>query len=105
MTVADKIIYSTDPDWKPNPAKKAGQNQKSYNPVYIERERKGRGGKTVTTISNLRGDLKPLLKELRIFCGSGGTLKNGIIEIQGDQREKIAQYLEQKGIPFKKRGG
>ena len=105
IDVADRIIYSTNPDWKPEHEKKSVQNQKSHNPAYIERVRKGRGGKTVTTISNLHGDLKPHLRELRFLCGSGGTLKNGIIEIQGDQREKIAQYLEQKGIPYKKRGG
>ena len=100
-----KIVYSTDPDWKPEQENKPSHNQNSDKPAYIERERKGRGGKTVTTISHLNGDLKPLLKELRKFCGSGGTIKNGIIEIQGDQRAKISQFLEQKGIHFKKRGG
>ena len=103
--MGDRIVYSTDPDWKPEPEKKAEQNQKLPRPAYIERERKGRGGKTVTTISNLSGDLKSLLKELRIYCGSGGTVKNGVIEIQGDQREKIARFLEKKGVLYKKRGG
>jgi translation initiation factor 1 len=105
MKVADRIVYSTDPDWKPESEKKSEKILKSDQLAYIERERKGHGGKTVTTISNLRGDLKLLLKDLRIFCGSGGTLKNGIIQIQGDQRNKIAEYLDQNGIRYKKRGG
>jgi translation initiation factor 1 len=73
--------------------------------VYIKREVKGRAGKTVTTISNVGMELKRIQKELQRLCGAGGTVKNGIIEIQGDHREKIKVYLEKKGMPVKLAGG
>jgi translation initiation factor 1 len=79
-------------------------NKKS-NTVYLKREVKGRGGKTVTTISNIGPDVKTVQKELQRLCGAGGTTKNGIIEIQGDHREKIKEHLEKKGCQVKLSGG
>ena len=100
------IVYSTDPKWN----KKEVKNQQSSNPqtnqtAYIERDRKKRAGKVVTVVSKLSGDLKGLQKELQKLCGSGGTVKNGHIEIQGDHRERIAAYLQNKGINTKFSGG
>ena len=108
-------MYSTDPGWQAvcekclepqnrctcETDKKVTGNQEAH----LRLERKGRGGKTVTTVSNLKGDLKPLQRELQKFCGTGGTLKNGVIEIQGDFRDKIRQYLEEKGYATKSIGG
>ena len=76
--------------------------------VYLHRESKGRGGKTVTLIKNLvlsDKDLKILLKTLKKACGSGGTIKDSIIEIQGDQREKIMAALDKLGYKTKIAGG
>ncbi|MEJ2542437.1 MAG: hypothetical protein P8Y99_00045 [Calditrichaceae bacterium] len=100
------IVYSTDSNWK----KEEVDEQKSETPLsdqtaYIEKDRKKRAGKVVTVISKLHGDLKGLQKELQKLCGSGGTLKKGNIEIQGDHREKIAEYLHKKGIKTKFVGG
>jgi len=76
--------------------------------VYVERTRKGRGGKTVTLILNLPGDeagKQSLLKTLKTTCGAGGTLKDGVLEIQGDHRDRIVAHLESVGLKVKPRGG
>jgi translation initiation factor 1 len=110
------LVYSTDPDWKEKCSdcgelldqcickkKKspAGQGKK----IYIERDRKQRKGKTVTVISGMSGDLKSQLKELQRLCGAGGAVKGGNLEIQGDHRVKIRQYLEKKGLQVINKGG
>ena len=69
---------------------------------------KGRGGKTVTVVFDLiltPQDLKALAKLLKQTCGSGGTVKEGAIEIQGDHREKIAAKLSLLGYKTKFIGG
>lgn len=76
--------------------------------AHIRRETKGRGGKSVITISNLvlsERDLKALAKKLKKSCGTGGTVKDGIIEIQGEHRDKIAEELSKKGYNIKFTGG
>lgn len=76
--------------------------------VYLHRESKGRGGKGVSLVKNLalnEKDLKALAKQLKRACGSGGTVKNGVIEIQGEQREKIAETLQKMGYKTKIAGG
>ena len=73
-----------------------------------QRESKGRGGKGVTLITGLPLDadaLKTLAKELKQACGTGGTVKDGTIEIQGEHREKLKPLLEQKGYKVKIAGG
>ena len=76
--------------------------------VRLKLERKGRGGKTVTIIEGIAGDeqlLKELAKDLKRACGVGGSVKNGLIEIQGDVRDPIKEKLELKGFKVKKAGG
>ena len=73
--------------------------------AYIKRDRKGRGGKTVTVITNLAGDMKSLQKELQKKCASGGALKKDSLEIQGDHVNKIRGILEIKGCIVKFVGG
>lgn len=76
--------------------------------VRVRRETKGRGGKTVTTVSGvpLAGDaLRELASELKRRCGTGGTVKDGIIEIQGDHRETVAAELSRRGFTAKRAGG
>ena len=76
--------------------------------AYLHRESKGRGGKTVTLVKNLvlsDADLKSLAKRLKQVCGSGGTVKDGLIEIQGEHREKLAAALEKLGYRVKIAGG
>ena len=76
--------------------------------VYLHRESKGRGGKTVTLVKGLAlsdDDLKSLAKRLKQACGTGGTLKDGVIEIQGDQRDRFKAVLEEMGFKVKRVGG
>jgi len=76
--------------------------------IYLHRESKGRGGKAVTLIKGLvlsEGDLSALTKKLKQTCGSGGTVKDGVIEIQGEHREKIADTLRTLGYKVKVAGG
>ena len=102
------IVYSTNPDWKQENERNSAQpdNLEQKNQVAkIQREVKGRGGKTVTVIYGLSGDLKSLQKELQKHCGTGGSSKNGHIEIQGEHSAKIKFYLEGKGYKAKLSGG
>jgi len=76
--------------------------------VRVRRETKGRGGKTVTTVSGvpLGGEaLRDLAKDLKRRCGTGGTAKDGVIEIQGDHREAIVAELSRRGFTAKLSGG
>ncbi len=76
--------------------------------VRVSRETKGRKGKGVTIITGLPLEpdaLKQLAKQLKAKCGSGGTVKDGAIEIQGDRRDTVVHELEQLGWPVKQSGG
>lgn len=86
---------------KPEPPKKIST-------VRVGRETKGRRGKGVTTVSDVplaEAALLELAGKLKARCGTGGTVKDGIIEIQGDQRERIAAELEKMGYKVKRVGG
>jgi translation initiation factor 1 len=74
----------------------------------VRRETKGRGGKTVTVITGLAGSdesLKEIAGSLKRRCGTGGTVKDGAIEIQGDHCDLIVAELTQQGITTKRAGG
>jgi translation initiation factor 1 len=76
--------------------------------VRIQKETKGRGGKCVSVICGLSLDdvrLKQTAKQLKSLCGSGGTVKDGMIVIQGDHRLKIKSELEKQGLIVKLAGG
>ena len=83
------------PSVKPTPAKNRGR-------VDLKRTTAGRGGKTVTIVTGFTGiglpEKESLCKKMRGACGCGGTVKDGDIEIQGDQREKMAQILTEAGF-------
>ena len=76
--------------------------------VRIMRESKGRGGKSVSVITGLNLDketLKKLGKTLKEQLGTGGAIKDGNIEIQGDHRKKLVELLDKQGIKAKIAGG
>ena len=76
--------------------------------VYLHRDSKGRGGKTVILVKKLilsEEDLRQLATHLKQICGSGGTIKDDMIEIQGEHREKIAEALMKLGYKVKIAGG
>jgi translation initiation factor 1 len=87
-------------------------NPKSLPPqqqtIYLHRESSGRGGKVVSVVKNLilsETNLKALATKLKQTCGTGGTIKEGMIEIQGEHREKIAGVLQKIGYKVKIAGG
>lgn len=85
------------------PARPAGDGV-----VRVSRETKGRKGKGVTLITGIPLDdkqLKAYAKLLKAKCGTGGTVKDGVVEIQGDQRDILVPLLEQKGWTVKRSGG
>ena len=76
--------------------------------VRVSRQTKGRGGKSVTLVKGLALDpvaLALLGKQLRTACGSGGTVKDGVIEIQGDHCELVIEALRKQGHDPKRAGG
>lgn len=102
------IVYSTDPNFNyerenvPSESLSPGQQL-----LYIWLESKGRNGKTVTIIRGFTGstnDLDKLGGEIKRTCGTGGSVKDGEIIIQGDFRDRIITYLSAKGYKTKKAG-
>ena len=76
--------------------------------VRVLRETKGRGGKAVTVVRSVPVDAAGLVKlaqDLKAACGSGGTVKDGTIEVQGDHVEKVMSLLQQRGFQVKRAGG
>ncbi|MFM9883871.1 MAG: translation initiation factor Sui1 [Burkholderiales bacterium] len=76
--------------------------------VRVSRETKGRGGKAVTVIRGVpleSAGLEALGKQLRASCGAGGTVKGGVIEVQGDHVERVMDLLRTQGMDVKRAGG
>jgi translation initiation factor 1 len=103
------IVYSTNPGFKFE-EETASQATLPVNQqlLYIWLDSKARKGKTVTLIKGFKGqeqDLESLAKQIKSLCGTGGSVKNGEIIIQGDFREKIILFLNREGYKTKKAGG
>lgn len=103
----NRLVYSTETgrikEEKATPKPPQGDGI-----VRIRRETAGRNGKGVTTITGIPVDdaeLKNIAKHLKQLCGTGGSVKEGVIEIQGDQRDKIKIELEKRGFTVKLAGG
>ena len=76
--------------------------------VRVSRSSKGRGGKTVTLVQGVplpAAELAEWGKRLRTACGAGGTLKDGVLEVQGDHVERVLAWLQQQGLKGKRSGG
>ena len=123
----DRLVYSTDGGRVSNcprcglPYKQCGCDQpstgsegggqparKSDGIVRITRDRKHRGGKTVTVITGIpasQNEMAALAQQLKKLCGSGGTVKDGNIEIQGDHCDKVQTKLTEMGYKVKRAGG
>ena len=116
----DRLVYSTDGGRVSNcprcrlPYKNCRCSQptqptrKSDGIVRVMRDRKRRGGKTVTVIDGVMGseaELTTLAQQLKKLCGSGGTVKDGNIEIQGDHCDKVMAKLIELEYKVKRAGG
>ncbi len=102
-----RLVYSTDTG-RVKEAVPAPQITAGDGVVRIRREVAGRNGKGVTTITGIPAnetELKNIAKALKQTCGVGGSVKDGVIEIQGDQRDKIKADLEKRGYSVKLAGG
>lgn len=103
----DRIVYSTGVG-RVAPARDRPGVPRGDGVVRVRRETGGRGGKTVTVVYGVplpEAKLKDLAGDLKRLCGTGGTIKEGNIEIQGDHRERIVAALEQRGYTVKLAGG
>ena len=107
----DRTVWSSDQGdvrKKESLIKRAKSLPPNEQTVYLHRDSKGRGGGVVTLVKKLilsEGGMKELATKLKKICGSGGTVKDGVIEIQGEHREKIAEALKKMGYKVKIAGG
>ncbi|HAZ55577.1 MAG TPA: stress response translation initiation inhibitor YciH [Franconibacter helveticus] len=102
-----RLVYSTDTGRIQEP-EKAVERPKGDGIVRISRQTSGRKGKGVCLITGIDEDdaaLKKIAAELKAKCGCGGSVKDGVIEIQGDKRDLIKSLLEAKGMKVKLAGG
>ncbi len=104
----NKVVFSTNPHFKQeedsHEEETVGAAQQT---LYIVLERL-KGGKVATIIENFKGsenDLQALGKMLKNKCGVGGTVKDGIILLQGEHRDRVIQLLTAEGYKTKKKGG
>ncbi|BEO75973.1 translation initiation factor [Serratia marcescens] len=102
-----RLVYSTDTG-RIKPEEVKPQRAKGDGVVRIQRQTSGRKGKGVCLITGVDLDdaaLDKLAAELKKKCGCGGSVKDGVIEIQGDKRDLLKQLLEAKGMKVKLAGG
>lgn len=110
----EPTVWSSERGWtapkkqRSGPAPKQGAAFPADGVARVRRETAGRHGKTVTAVHGLRlgeAALRELASELKRLCGTGGSAKDGVIEIQGDHREGIRAELEARGYTVKLAGG
>jgi len=102
-----RLVYSTDDgDRRRESAAKPAAPQPGDGIVRVSRQTSGRRGKTVTVVRGLpAADVPGAATDLKRLCGTGGTAKDGTIELQGDHREKVAARLRAQGHEVKLAGG
>lgn len=105
------FVFSTDNDFDPGQYNEEAEQEHlkpSEQMLEAHYSSKGRAGKTATIVKGFKGsdeELNALGKELKKKCGVGGSVKDGEIIIQGDVRDKVMDYLKQKGYRVKRIGG
>ncbi len=106
-----ELVYSTEGEWEAPKPRRSGAQKPQGKPtlpddgvVRIARDRRRAG--TMSVITGLHaGEIGEVAKALKRHCGTGGTAKNGIVEIQGDHRDKIAAWFAAQGRKVKLAGG
>ena len=100
------IVFSTNPDFEYET--ESSEEQETLPPeeqeLYVRMEKKGRGGKTVTLVKEFIGtsdDLEVLAKLIKSKCGTGGSVKDSEIIIQGDRTQKVKEILKKEGYKCK----
>lgn len=102
------IVFSTDPNFKINQENESGSEAVTpeAQKLKVRLETKHRAGKAVTLITGFVGvenELAQLGKDLKNYCGTGGSVKDGEIIIQGDQRDKVMKWLVNSGFKLAKK--
>lgn len=102
------FVFSTDPNFRFEDEEQAVKETliPAQQKLRVRLETKHRGGKTVTILQSFIGkaeDLEDLGKKLKNYCGTGGSVKDGEVIIQGDQRDKILQWLQKNGYTQSKK--
>jgi translation initiation factor 1 len=102
------FVFSTDPNFKFEPEEDQSHETlpASQQKLKIKLDTKHRAGKAVTLVEGFVGtdeDLQDLGKKLKNYCGTGGSAKGGEIIVQGDQRDKVLQWLQKNGYKQSKR--
>jgi translation initiation factor 1 len=104
-----RLVYSTDGGDRRRQTTEPQPRQRPIHAdgaVRVSREKGGRRGKTVTIVSGLPPDTRESVAgELKRHCGAGGSVKEGVVEIQGDHRDKVAARLRASGYDVKVIGG
>lgn len=103
---AKGFVYSTDPNFRfENESESSDTLPAAQQKLKIQLNTRYRAGKAVTVVVGFIGsenDLEELGKKLKTYCGTGGSAKDGEIIVQGDQRNKVLQYLQQNGYKLAK---
>jgi len=104
----ESLQRSSGPGTSAGQGRASDPSAKAQQRVRVQRTKAGKGGKLVTAITGLEApeaELKALLKQLKAHAGTGGTLKDGVIELQGDQLAPALAALERAGYRPKQAGG
>ncbi len=104
------FVYSTDPNfkWEEEEQETSETILKEKQKIQVRLETKHRAGKAVTSILGFHGTIEEeeqLIRQLKNHCGTGGSAKDGELIIQGDQRDRVVQWLQKNGFALAKRIG
>lgn len=110
MTESRRVYSTADGDLRKSEARERAERAAQPTPrdgvVRVSRETSGRRGKTVTVVRGIPPrELTKVASDLKRRCGSGGAVKDGVVEIQGDHRPKVVAQLEAQGYRVKLAGG
>jgi translation initiation factor 1 len=99
-----RLAYSTGGPGRPEEPENTAPAPASGRGIRLSLDRRA-SGRVVTVVTGLTGDVGELGKALRSACGAGGTVKDGVLELQGDHRPRVEAFLQSRGLRFKRSGG
>jgi len=102
-----RLVYSTGGAVSPEKPEKPAVSASSGSGIRLSLDRRA-SGRVVTVVTGLPGrpnDVAALARELKSACGAGGTVKDGVLELQGDHRPRVEAYLQSRGLRWKRSGG